>query len=108
MKQTKNIRIILLTGLVVILCACPGVFLLLRSMSGLLEVLSRFADIGQLTNNETINLLLNIGLICLSGMLLLVPTGLLIYLWVKRSKKPPLEPLVPTGISEDDPIPPTH
>lgn len=108
MKKPKNKIIILLTGLSVILCACPGVTLLVRGLSNLAETLSRFTYVGQLTNNETISLLLNIGSIGLSGILLLVPTGLAIYLLVQRSKKPPLEPLEPTGISEEDPIPPTH
>ena len=108
MNKPKNKIIIFLTALSVIFCACPGVALLVRGLANLAETLSRFTYVGQLTNNETISLLLNIGSIGLSGMLLLVPTGLAIYLLVQRRKTPPLDPLEPTGFSEEDPIPPTH
>jgi hypothetical protein len=46
-------------------------------------------------------------MLCLGGVLILVPLILAIIGVVMRDKKEKLEELKPTGASKDDPIPPT-
>lgn len=108
LKKQKNKSILVLTVFSVILCGCPGVVLLFTGFPNLIDGLNKIAFAGEVSNNTTISILLNVGIVCLSGILLLVPLGLVIYLLVQRNKKTPLEPLEPTGVSEEDPIPPTH
>ena len=107
-KKPKNTIILVLTVFSVILCGCPAVTLLFRGVPSLFDGLSQIAYAGEVANNITISIFLNVGLICFSGILLLIPLALVIYLLVQRNKKIPLAPLEPTGVSEDDPIPPTH
>jgi hypothetical protein len=107
-KKPKNSIILVITVFSIILCGCPAVTLLFRGVPDLFDGLNQFVFAGDASSNTIINLLLNFGLICLSGIMLLVPLGLVIYLYTQRSKKTPLAPLEPTGVSEDDPIPPTH
>ena len=48
-----------------------------------------------------------VGLVCLSGTLLLVPIVLIVLTVTKRPKQIEVQPIEPTGASKDDPIPPT-
>jgi len=82
--------------------------LLFNGVPNLIDGIIQIAFIGKVSNTVSINFLLNIGLVCLSGVLLLIPLGLMIYLWTQRSQKAPLESLELAGISGDEPIPPTH
>ncbi|MFU8826117.1 MAG: hypothetical protein ACNA70_01350 [Brevefilum sp.] len=106
MKKSKNKPILVITVISAFICGCPGMILLSSSIPNLIDGISQLVFNGNISNNAFISLLLNIGLVCLSGLLLLVPLGLGVYLWTQRSKKAPLESLELTGISGDEPIPP--
>lgn len=106
-KPNKNI-IPVITVISLFICGCPGLALIFMGLPPVIDGFNQIVFSGQVSGSFFISYLLSVGLVCLSGIFLLIPAGLVIYLWVQRNKKPPLDPLEPTGISEDEPIPPTH
>jgi len=99
---------LLLTGISVFLCGCPGAALLLSGVANLIEALGRMTNLGEFFTNFTISHLRGGWMVCLSSLLLLVPLSLVVFLLVKRDKGTLLTSLEPTGASQDDPIPLTH
>lgn len=108
MKRQRNKSIIFLTIFSVILCGCPGGALFFRGASMLLDAFTRFDSVGELFSNFATSIFPGGWRICSSGILLLIPLGLVVLLLQQPKKDAILEPLEPTGVSEDEPIPPPH
>lgn len=108
MKSQKSKTIIFLTIFSVILCGCPGAALFFSGASILLDSVSQINSLGELISNFMTGLFPGGWRLCLSGILLLIPLALVVLLLLQPKKEAALEPLEPTGISEDEPIPPPH
>lgn len=108
LKKPKNTMIPGLTVVSVIVCGCPGAAMLFLGIPSLLDGFSQIVYGGGMSASFIISYLLTVGFVCLSGIFLLISLSLVIYLLMQRNKKLPLEELEPTGVSKDDPIPPTH
>jgi uncharacterized membrane protein len=102
-KTRKTILILLLVS--IFLCACPGVFLVISGVEGLVDV----ASVGPVKGQEAyvVELVLNGGLICVSIVLIFIPIILFLIWLFNRKQKNSIVLLKPTGASKDDPIPPT-
>jgi hypothetical protein len=107
MKKSKKHTLIILTWISVILCGCPGGVLLLLGLVNMVSALGGMAFPAIIIGNQDPGYLQGGWMLCLSGMLLLIPIVLLIISAVNRPKKIEVQPIEPTGASKDDPIPPT-
>jgi len=107
MKKDKK-KIIMIVALVsIFLCGCPGCYFLVE---GLLTFYDGVNNIqGSAGFWESIGYGFSQGgwMVCVSGLLILVPFVLVIIAVIKRTQKEKLEELEPTGVSKDDPLPPT-
>lgn len=107
MKKVNKKTIMIIALVSVFLCGCPGCYLL---TSGLTNFIS---SIGEIQSSEDIWSGVVTGLsqggwmVCASGVLILVPFVLVIIAVIKRTQKEELEVLEPTGVSKEDPLPPT-
>jgi hypothetical protein len=107
MKKSKKQTLLVLTWLSLILCGCPGGFLLLIGMVNMLSALGGMPFPAILFGNQDPGLLRGGWMLCLSGLLLLVPIVLVFISLINRPKKAEVQSIEPTGVSKDDPIPPT-
>jgi hypothetical protein len=108
LRKTKNKSILILSVLSIFLCGCPGVTILLMGFLRIVEVLERFESFSLLLTNLNSGNLDGVWMICISSIFILIPLVLVTILLIKRSQKPTLTTLEPTGASQDDPIPPTR
>jgi hypothetical protein len=105
MDKNKTIMIIALISIV--LCGCPGCALLIPGINAFTSAVGS-VQTGQDLLDDLGNGFLSGGwMICLSGLLVLVPFVLVIFAVVKRGGIKKVDDLEPTGVSKDDPIPPT-
>jgi hypothetical protein len=107
MKKTKKQTLVLLTWLSVILCGCPGGFVLVMGLMSVVSALGGMPFPGEILGNYDPGFLLGVGLVCLSGTLLLVPIILVVITVTQRPKQIEIQSIEPTGASKDEPIPPT-
>jgi hypothetical protein len=107
MKKSKKQTLVALTWLSAILCGCPGGYFLVIGLMSVVSALGGTPFPSELLGNYDLGFFLGVGLVCLSGFLLLVPIVLLTILVINRSKKTEVQPIEPTGASKDEPIPPT-
>lgn len=103
-KRNKTLSILVLISIV--LCACPGCLLLFLSIGNWVETLSSIQTVEDLIVKIGSVFLRTGWMLCLSGLLLLIPIVLIVIMIVNHNKEPELEQLKPTGASKDDPIPP--
>lgn len=108
MNKPKNKSILVLTIFAIILCGCPGLTLFLMGLASMTDAISGADSISDMLTGLNSNFLRGGWLVCLGGVLLLVPLVLVILVFVQRRKKTPITALEPTGASEEDPIPPTR
>ena len=106
MKKSKKQTLIVLTWLSVILCGCPGILLLIVGLVGIVSALGGMPIPSDLFGDYNPGFFQGGGLVCLSGLLLLVPIVLAAISVINRPKKTEVKPIEPTGASKDDPIPP--
>lgn len=107
MNNKSNKTVLVLALISIFLCGCPGVGLFIPGVSALVDAIVN-ADINGSVWDALGAGLLNGGyMVCLAGLLIPIPVVLLIVALVKRSKKKELEKLEPTGVSKDEPLPPT-
>lgn len=103
-KAKRTIMILALVS--ILLCACPGCLLIVvggdfysKSIGTIQKFWDIFSDIGYGLGQG--------GWLIFPGfLLLLVPFILGIIALTKKVKEPPLEPMTPTGKSQDEPLPP--
>lgn len=105
MRQNKKI-IIFLALVSIVLCGFPGCFLLMpgfNSLFGAMQYIQNFADF----QHGFIRGIVQGGwMICIGGLLILIPVSLGVIAVIKHVKKDPIKDLEPTGVSKDEPIPP--
>jgi len=101
----KTIMIIALVS--IFICGCPGCYFLVNGLSYFKNSVGEIQNFGDLWIDLTYGLRQGGWLVCLSGLLIQVPIILVIIAVVKRTKKEDLEKLEPTGVSKEDPLPPT-
>jgi hypothetical protein len=107
MMKLKKQTLVVLTWLSVILCGCPGGYFLVMGLMSVVSALSGMPFPSELLGDYDLGFFWGVGLVCLSGLLLLVPIVLVVVSVVNRPKKVEIQPIEPTGASKDDPIPPT-
>jgi hypothetical protein len=107
MKKSKKQTLVVLTWLSVVLCGCPGGLLLVMGLVNMVSALGGMPFPTIIFGNQDPGLFQGGWMLCLSGLLLLVPIVLMIILVINRPKKIEVQPIKPTGASKDDPIPPT-
>jgi hypothetical protein len=106
MKKDTNKTVMVIALISVLLCGCPGCALLFPGFSSITGALGQIDSFEALVD-DLVNGFINGGwMVCLGGLLVLVPFVLVIIAVVKRTGKEELEDLEPTGVSKDDPIPP--
>lgn len=89
-----------------VLCGCPGWFLLAPGMSIFLEAIKGIPPNDGFPPGSAQGIFQGGLMICLGGLLILVPLTLLIISFLLKGNKDELVDIEPTGISQDDPIPP--
>lgn len=108
MKKPNNRTILVLTIFSIILCGCPGLGILLIGLGNIADTAARLDSLSRIFTDFDVSYLQGVWMVCLSGIFLLVPIVLVILVFTQRGKKVPVKPLVPTGVSTEDPIPPTR
>ena len=107
MDKNSNKTILVIALISIFLCGCPGLVLFFPGVSALVDALGQVDFYGSVLDAIG-NGFLNGGfLVCLAGLLIPVPIVLLIVVLVQRSGKKGLEKIEPTGVSKDEPLPPT-
>ena len=105
-KQQKTWMIIALVS--VFLCGCPGCFTLYQGARYFQAAVGTIQSFDDLLADLGAGFLNGGWMVCLSGFMILIPFIMVIVAVVKRSKKAEdVEELEPTGVSQEDPIPPT-
>jgi hypothetical protein len=105
MEKNKTIMIIALVS--ILACGCPGCVLLIPGINAFIGTLGGIQT-GQDLLDSAVKGFLNGGwMVCLGGLLILVPFVLVMITVLRGGKGKKVDALEPTGVSKDDPIPPT-
>ena len=107
MKKDKKKTIMIVALVSIVLCGCPGCYFLVEGLFNFYDVLNNIQGFESPYLFLVDSFTQSGWMLCLSGILILVPIILVIIALVVRSKKEALEKLEPTGASKDDPLPPT-
>ena len=107
MKKDSKKTIMIVALVSIFLCGCPGCYFLVNGLSHFYNSVGNIQDVEDFWMDLAYGFRQGGWLVCLSGLLILVPFILVIYAVVKRTKKEDLEELEPTGVSKEDPLPPT-
>jgi len=91
----------------IVICGCPGCILLFPGVTSMVDTVGHINTFQDLLADFGDGFVQGGWMLCLGGVLILVPFILAIIAVVKRDKGNELEELKPTGVSKDDPIPPT-
>ena len=106
MKPKRNKTMMIIALVSIFACGGPGCFLFyagFRQLASALGAVSSFEDLLQ----ETLTGFANGGwLVCPSVIVILIPVLLVLIALLGKGKKEKLEGLDPTGISQEDPLPP--
>ena len=106
-KQSKTILILALVS--ILFCGCPGCLLFLPGVGRMIETIDGVQSLVQLPTALFDGFLAEGWMLCLGTLLILVPTGLgIFYLMLRKQTKNEPSNLKPTGLSEDEPLPPTR
>ena len=107
MKKPKKKIIMIIALISIFLCGCPGCYWLVEGLFAFYEVLNNIQGFEG-PRMFLFDFLTQSGWkLLLSGVLIMVPVILVFIALVIRTKKEDLEELEPTGVSKDDPLPPT-
>ena len=104
-EDHKTIMVIALVS--ILLCACPGCLMLVPGTIVLVGSLGDAQNFNDLVNAVWTGFTRGGWSVCIGGLLILVPFFLASIAVMKKNDLDEIEPLEPTGISEQDPIPPT-
>lgn len=106
MKTKRNKTLMIVALVSIFACGCPGGFLFyagFRQISQAVGVVNSFEEFLL----DIVTGLADGGwLVCPSIVIILIPFFLLLLAVLKKEKKDELEELAPTGVSQDDPLPP--
>lgn len=106
MKKQNTQTIMVIALISIALCGCPGCGLLIPGLNTFTSA------IGSIQSMEDLLVAFGQGfvqggwMVCVGGLLILIPFVLVVIAVLKKTKKEPLEELEPTGVSKDEPIPP--
>ena len=105
-KSQKTLMVIALVS--IFICGCPGCFLLFEGFRYFPPAIGTINSFEDLMRDLAAGFTNGGWMICLSGLLILLPLILVIIAVIQRvATKDEIEELEPTGVSKDDPIPPT-
>jgi len=107
MKKSKKNIYLILTLVSVFLCACPGISVFLPGMQAFIGHIGVFRSLDSLFSMIAMGIIQGGWLVCPGAVLMLVPILLAVVTLVMRKESKTLEPPQPSGVSQDDPIPPT-
>lgn len=107
MNKPKKKIYLILTLVSVFLCACPGITLLLPGIQAIIGNISAFNTFDSLLSMIVNGILQGGWMVCPGAVLMLAPILLAVVAFVMRKESKTLDLPQPTGISQDDPIPPT-
>jgi hypothetical protein len=107
MEKDKNKTIMIIALISIVICGCPGCILLFPGVTSMVDAAGHIDTFQDLLTDFGDGFVQGGWMLCLGGVLILVPFILAIIAVVKRDKGNELEELKPTGVSKDDPIPPT-
>jgi hypothetical protein len=107
MNKSKKQNLIVVTWLSVVLCGCPGGLFLLMGLVNIVSAVGGMPFPAIIFGNQDPGFLIGGWMLCLSGLLLLVPIVLVVIAVINRPKKSEIQTIEPTGASKDDPLPPT-
>jgi len=107
MKNDNNKTIMIIALISIVLCACPGCIFLFPGVISLMNAIGSINTFEDLLSDLGAGFTQGGWMLCLGGVLIIIPFVLAIIAVLKREKKDELEKLEPTGASKDDPIPPT-
>jgi len=107
MQKDKNKTIMIIALISIVICGCPGCVMLFPGVSSLVDAVGSVGTFEDLLSDLSYGFAQGGWMLCLGGLLIAVPFILAIIAVVKRDNGDKLEKLEPTGVSKDDPIPPT-
>lgn len=108
MSKNSNKTVMVIALISIVLCGCPGLALFFPGARALIDALINFKIHGSALDAIGAGFLNGGYKICLAVPLIIVPIVLVIVALFKRSGKKELEKIVPTGVSKDEPLPPTR
>ncbi len=107
MKKAKKKTIMIITLVSVFLCGCPGCYFLVEGLLSFYDAVNNIQESTSFWEGVGFSFIQGGWMVCVSALLILVPFVLVIIAVIKRTQKEDLEELKPTGVSKDDPLPPT-
>lgn len=109
MKKDKKKTFMILALVSIVICGCPGCYLMIPGISSLIDATGGSIDsFEDLLSDLGEGFVLGGWKLCLGGIFVLVPFVLAFIAVLIRNQDQGLEKLEPTGASEDEPIPPTN
>ena len=105
MRQNKKI-ILFLALISIVLCGFPGCLLLMPGFNSLFGELENIQNFNDFQAGFFRGIVQGGWMICIAGLLILVPLNLGVIMLIKARKKDPIKDLKLTGVSKDEPIPP--
>ena len=107
MKKDSKKTIMIIALVSILICGCPGCVLLINGIANFETAAGNIQNSEDIWEVLAASLIQGGWMVCVSALLILVPFVLVIFAVVKRSQKEDLENLEPTGVSKEDPLPPT-
>jgi hypothetical protein len=106
MKDKKKKTIMIIALISILICGCPGCFLVVGGIDSLSKAVGSINSFDDLLSDLGEGFAQGGWMLILGAVLVMVPFILAIIAVLIRSKIEKLEKLEPTGVSKDDPIPP--
>ena len=107
MKKDKKKTIMIIALISILICGCPGCFLTMFGITSLMDATGSIDSFEDLLSDLGEGFIEGGWMFCLGAVFVLIPFILAIIAVVIRKKEGELEELEPTGVSKDDPLPPT-
>jgi len=108
MKKNRQKTLMIIALVSIFVCGCPGCLLLFEGLGDFLPAIGAINSFEDPMQDLASGFINGGWMVCLSGVFILVPFILVIIAVVKRAATgDEIEEIEPTGVSKDDPIPPT-
>jgi hypothetical protein len=109
MKKDGKKTIMIIALISIFICGCPGIYFLLQGSKSFLTSVGTISSIEDLLYDMGVGFINGGWQVCLSGLLILIPFILMfIAVLSRKKKKAEVVKAEPSGVSKDDPIPPTR
>jgi len=106
MKDKKKKTIMIIALITILICGCPGCFLIVGGIDSFSKAIGSINTFDDLISDLGEGFAQGGWMLILGAVLVMVPFVLVIIAVLIRNKDEKLEALEPTGASKDDPIPP--